>query len=344
MFFNALPELKEELAQVSDEMGALLPEDWNQGTVGKIISDVMNSRGKGVRPSLLLLMAKIGPNYAHSKPRLFRLGALAEFIHMASLIHDDIIDDSLIRRGSPTIQAKYGKDMAVYAGDLILGQTLFIILRDRLQESGMLLAQTIQDMCKGEINQAAWRYRTSVTEEEYYQNIYGKTASMFVTVSKIGGIESGCPDEVVQLMGQIGLHLGYLFQIRDDLLDFSLQNMGDAKSMRLDFQEGILTLPVIYSLQSPQYKTSLEDLIELARRGSLSDNDLLHLDTLIMQASGFERAVSKAEEHKDMVLSLLKKLPTPENNTIKLIHRLLSKLTLPKPPVQQSYSRLHLSL
>ena len=332
MFFTALPEMKDVLSKVSRDMDELLPNDWNKGQVGEIISDVMNSRGKGVRPSLLLLMGKLGPNYSQCMSRLVRLGALAEFIHMASLIHDDIIDDSVLRRGKPTIQAKYGKDMAVYAGDLILSQTLSIILRDNLRDSGLLLAQTIQDMCKGEINQAACRYKVNVTQEEYYQNIFGKTASMFVTVCKIGGMESGCSQALIELMGNIGLHLGYLFQIRDDLLDFSLQDMGDAKSMRLDFQEGILTLPVIYSLNDSKCNEPLKELIERAHSGILSDKDLASLDELIMLAGGFEQTVKKAEEHRDTVLSLLEKLPNSQGNTIKLIQHLLSNLTLPTPP------------
>ena len=332
MFFTALPQLKDELAYVSQEMDTLLPDDWNKGPVGDIIQDVMNSRGKGVRPSLLLLMGKLGPNYSQCKTRLYRLGALAEFVHMASLIHDDIVDDSELRRGNPTIQAKYGKDMAVYAGDLILSQTLSIILRDRLRESGMLLAQTIQDMCKGEINHAACRYKVSVTVEEYYQNIYGKTASMFVTVCKIGGLESGCPEPIIELMGQIGLHLGYLFQIRDDLLDFSLQDMGDAKSLRLDFQEGVLTLPIIYSLQVPSCAEAMKELIEKARSGILSGEDLEILDQLIIKAGGFHKTVQVAEEHRKKILEMLSYLPQHEKNTIELIQHLLSKLPLPKPP------------
>lgn len=332
MFFTSLPEMKDILAKVSQNMDSLLPVDWNRGEVGKIIYDVMDSRGKGVRPSLLLLMGKLGPNYSQCEARLVRLGALAEFIHMASLIHDDIVDDSVLRRGKPTIQAKYGKDMAVYAGDLILSQTLSIILKDNLRESGLLLAQTIQDMCKGEITQAACRYKANVTQEEYYNNIYGKTASMFVTVCKIGGMESGCTSEIVELMGNIGLHLGYLFQIRDDLLDFSLQDMGDVKSMRLDFQEGVLTLPVIYSLQDSKCNQPLKDLIEKARSGILTDEDLASLDKLIMEAGGFEQTVKKAEEHRETVLALLKHLSNSQGNTIKLIQHLLSNLTLPKPP------------
>ncbi|MEE0132829.1 MAG: polyprenyl synthetase family protein [Treponema sp.] len=332
MFFTALPELKTELSHVASDMEALLPSDWKTGTVGEIIDDVMNSRGKGVRPSLLLLMAKLGPNYLQNQQRLFRLASLAEFIHMASLIHDDIVDDSVLRRGNPTIQAKYGKDMAVYAGDLILSQTLSVILRDNLHDSGLLLAQTIQDMCKGEISQAACRYKYTVTQEEYYQNIFGKTASMFVSVCKIGGMESGCSPEIVKLMGNIGLHLGYLFQIRDDLLDFSLQDMGDAKSMRLDFQEGILTLPVIFTLEDAQCKEPMKELIEKAHSGILSDDDLYNLDHLIMKAQGFEKTVKKAEEHRAQILSMLEQLPQTEKKAIRLISNLLSKLALPKPP------------
>ena len=85
MFFTALPELKTELSHVSSDMEVLLPESWLTGTVGEIITDVMNSRGKGVRPSLLLLMAKLGPNYLQNQQRLFRLASLSEFIHMASV-------------------------------------------------------------------------------------------------------------------------------------------------------------------------------------------------------------------------------------------------------------------
>lgn len=329
MFSNTLPELGKELKRVSHEMETLIPNEWKKGAVGEIIKDVMSSRGKGLRPSLMLLMAKIGNQYSGCENRIYRLGALTEFIHMASLIHDDVIDDSLMRRGNRTIQAKYGKNMAVYTGDLLLSQVVSITLQDNLIESGKLLAQTIQDMCMGEINQAFWQYKSTVTQEDYYQNIYGKTASMFVTVCKIASIESGCSNELISLMGEIGLHIGYLFQIRDDLLDFSLQDMGDKKSLRLDFQEGILTLPVIYSLKNSQCKAELEDLIEQARLGFLSDSDLTKLDTLIIQAGGFEQTIIQAENHRNKVSSLLNQIPTSEDK-IKPIQYLISKLTLPK--------------
>ncbi len=317
------------MKMVSAQMEELLPEGWKADAVAEIIRAVMEGRGKGYRPALLLLMGRLGPDYPACSKELYRLGALVEFIHMASLIHDDIIDDSVYRRGIPTIQARFGKEMAVYTGDLILGQVMNILLRERRIESGILLAQTVQDMCCGEINQDACVFRTDMTEEAYYRNIYGKTASMFVSVCKIGGIESGCEPEMIDKLGEIGLHLGYLFQIRDDLLDFSSKSMEDGKPVRMDFRNGILTLPVIYTLEDPACRTQLVSLIERAKEGRLQEEDIERLDRLIVQADGFNRTRREAQRHIDRINELIKDLHQG-GNTIQLFSKMLSLLKLPK--------------
>lgn len=328
MFFNALPGLESEMEQVSRQMEELLPSEWKQGAVGEIIQAILEGRGKGYRPSLLLMMGKLGPDYPSCKDRLYRLGALVEFVHMASLIHDDIIDDSDLRRGKPTIQARFGKEMAVYTGDLILGQVMSILLKDRILESGILLAGTVQDMCRGEIGQDSNAYKMDISEAEYYTNIYGKTASMFVTVCKMAGIESGCDSEVIGRMGEIGLHLGYLFQIRDDLLDFTKESLEDGKPMKMDFQNGILTLPIIYTLQNPACKKDMERLIRLAETGRLSEANLIELDDLILAAGGFEATMKKANEHRDRIKELLSTLPRCKST--ETIGHLVAMLKLPK--------------
>lgn len=328
MFFNALPGLKEELKHVSDEMERLIPSAWNQGAVGEIIESVLAGRGKGYRPSLLLLMGRMGPEYPRCSTRLYRLGALIEFVHMASLIHDDIIDDSLLRRGNPTIQARFGKETAVFTGDLILGQVMSVLLKDNLREAGVLIAGTIQDMCRGEITQADCRYKADVTRDEYYENIYGKTASMFVTACKIGGMESGCCTETVHIMGEIGLHLGYLFQIRDDLLDFLPKNEEDGKPVRMDFREGILTLPVIFSLSNQEYRAELEQLIGLAKLGNIGNKELDRLDEIIIEAGGFKAAIETAEGHRKRIEELLDTLPSAK--VAKSLGHLISLLSLPE--------------
>ncbi|MBQ9989455.1 MAG: polyprenyl synthetase family protein [Lachnospiraceae bacterium] len=327
MFFNALPGLQNDLKHVSSEMEKLLPSEWNQGRVGEVVQAVLAGRGKGYRPSLLLLMARIGPNYSACKERLYRLGALVEFVHMASLIHDDIIDDSVLRRGKPTIQARFGKETAVFSGDLILGQVMSILLKDGMRESGILIAGTVQDMCRGEITQSDCRYRSEVSQEEYYANIYGKTASMFVTVCKIGGLESGCSEEMIEKLGEIGLHLGYLFQIRDDLLDFLPKNEEDGKPVRMDFREGVLTLPVIYTLEKAEFRPEMEELIKSAKEDNLSKEQLDRLDQLILKADGFKRTVEAAERHRSRIKELLSELP--KGKEVKAISHLISLLSLP---------------
>lgn len=328
MFFNALPGLQDELKQVSIEMERILPLGWNQGDVGEVIDAIMKGRGKGYRPSLLLLMAKFGPDYNQAKDRLHTLGALVEYVHMASLIHDDIIDDSRLRRGNETIQSRFGKEAAVFAGDMMLGRVMSLLLQKELIRSGVWIGETIQDMCRGEITQSLCRYKKNVTKEEYYENIFGKTASMFVTTCKIGGYESGCTEEVIERLGKIGLHLGYLFQIRDDLLDFMSSNDEDGKPVRMDFREGILTLPVIFSLENEAVKNELEKLIDLSSRGELTEENLDRLDMLIREANGFLSTVKEAEGHKAEIENILQTLPNEE--AVSNIRYLISLLSLPK--------------
>ena len=152
---------------------------------------------------------------------------------------------------------------------------------------------------------------------------------MFVSVCKIGGIESGCEPEMIDKLGEIGLHLGYLFQIRDDLLDFSSKSMEDGKPVRMDFRNGILTLPIIYTLEDPACRTQLVSLIERAKEGRLQETDIEHLDRLIVQADGFNRTRREAQRHIDRINELIKDLHQG-GNTIQLFSKMLGLLKLPK--------------
>lgn len=324
MLFRGLPGLKKEMEQVSDAMEGMLPPEWKADSVRPVIEAAMAGRGKGYRPALMLTVARFGPLYEANRDRLCLLGGLAEYIHMASLIHDDIIDDSPLRRGQPTIQSAFGKKSAVFAGDLILGQVLRVLLREGLNHSGELLAGTVQDMCCGEIRQAACRFRTDVTREMYYQNIYGKTASMFVSVCKIGASESGCGAELIAAMADIGLHLGYLFQIRDDLLDFSSRAEQDGKQSGMDFAEGIFTLPVLYGLQTEQ-RESIVALAELARQGRFGQEQQEELCARLRCCGGFRRALDEVETHRRAIVERLDALPSRAET--KTIRHLLSLLT-----------------
>lgn len=324
MLFRGLPGIEKEMAQVSATMEAILPPEWKSESVRPVIEAVLSGRGKGYRPGLLLTVARFGPDCEENRARLCLLGALAEYIHMASLIHDDVIDESELRRGQPTIQSRFGKKQAVFAGDLILGQVLSILLREQLIRSGILLADTVRDMCCGEIRQEACRFRMDVTREMYYQNIYGKTASMFVSVCRIGALESGCEADVVETMADIGLHLGYLFQIRDDLLDFSPLAEQDGKRSGMDFAEGIFTLPVIYALET-EFRAAIAGLRELALEKRFGTAQQRELNELIKRSGGFQRALEDLTGHEEAILQRLSTLPDCAPSGI--VRHLVSLLT-----------------
>jgi len=217
------------------------------GVVADVFSSVRGTRGKMIRPILLFLAARFGPSYKGTRERLCKLAALTEIVHMASLIHDDIIDDSPLRRGRSTVQARFGKDIAVYAGDFMLSRVMSALAREGLQRSGEILGRTIEEMCRGELGQMACRWDTETTIDAYLKNICGKTAALFIAAAQIGAIECGCDDRDVGYLAGIGENLGYMFQMRDDMLDFISDESREGKPVHKDFSDGIYALPVLYA-------------------------------------------------------------------------------------------------
>lgn len=195
-----LPGLHEEMKLVKQYINEFLTQDLKNSKVEEIAGTVLAASGKGYRPRLLLLTARMGEGYPRCRERLCKMGALIEMVHTASLIHDDIVDDSPLRRGCATVQSRFGKDMAVYAGDLILGRVMHTLFRDGMWELGFYLGQTIEDMCRGEIGQLECRYRTDTTAGQYEANIFGKTASLFITACRAGAMESGCEKNILDAM------------------------------------------------------------------------------------------------------------------------------------------------
>ncbi len=213
-------EFNREMEQVEQCLSEYLCDPGYGGAVAEILADLKKSKGKRLRPGLLLMASRYGADFRKTREKLCRLGALVELVHMASLVHDDIVDDAPIRRGLPTTQAKYGKDMAVYAGDLILSRIVQSLFRDGFEPVGKDFGDTVEAMCLGELGQMECRFREDATAEQYMRNIYGKTAALCRLACLAGARMSGCSEEIQAQLEQLGIHFGYMFQIRDDLLDF----------------------------------------------------------------------------------------------------------------------------
>jgi len=249
--FVAIQDLSEELSLVDAYIDEVLRTDPETAAVDKVFDCVRGTRGKMIRPMLLLLAARFGPRYRDTRQYLCKVAALVEVVHMASLIHDDIVDDSPLRRGLPTIQRQFGKDMAVFAGDFMLSRVLRHLFEQQMTGEGIIFGQTIEEMCRGELGQKACRWDTETPVEAYLRNIHGKSVVLFATAARLGGEGSGVSEDLTSCLAALGEQVGYMFQMRDDLLDFISAEGEEGKPVHQDFADGIYTLPVLHALAQP---------------------------------------------------------------------------------------------
>ena len=295
-----------------------------QGTeTGAVLDDVLGSEGKMIRPMLLLLCSMYGPHRAARLERIFQLAAMVEMTHMASLIHDDIVDEAGFRRGKPSIQSRYGKDAAVYAGDFLITRVNYWEAKKGFREAAEILAGTVEEMCVGEIGQARYKYREDVTEEQYLLNIRGKTAALFRTACLLGAKEAGCSDRDAETLGALGERIGFMFQFRDDLLDFLSIGTEEGKETRKDFLDGIYTLPVIYAAGSKEAGEEMQFLMRQNKSGTLDMAGCRRVSELVL-SYGIERVRLKIHQYRGESLALLSSME--DNAGSERIRTLIGKL------------------
>ena len=292
--------------------------------VGAVLDDATVTRGKMIRPRLLLLASEFGPARKTAQDRLCKLAAIAELTHIASLIHDDIVDDAPYRRGKPSIQSKYGKDAAVYAGDFIMSRICYYMMKENMNRSGTVLAKTIEEMCIGEVGQARCRYKDDVAIEEYLSNIHGKTVALFMACCRMGAMESGCDEEMVRNLELFGECLGYMFQLRDDLLDFTSDVLTIGKAAHKDFQEGIYTMPVLYALKQPGGREALRPFMMDNAAGQLTADGIFQMEKIVTELGGVDATWKEIQRRQTQAEALAEALPRCEAASllIKIVRKL----------------------
>ena len=323
MVYYRESDLEQELKEMEKCLSEYLRDPGFGGALSEILCDMEKSRGKRLRPRLLLLAGRFGPDFEQKRLRLCRLAALVELVHMASLIHDDIVDDSPLRRGLPTVQEKYGKDRAVYAGDLLLSRIVQSLFRDGYVRVGQSFGQAVEEMCVGEVGQMSCRYREDVTVGQYMRNIYGKTAALCRLACSAGAAESGCSEEVKEMLEELGINFGYMFQIRDDLLDFISTSAEEGKPTQVDFREGIYTLPVIYAMQDGQYRPRIIRLMQLAKKGGFGAAEEEELKALVVDSGGLAHASTDMKIYAQKAMRAVEYLPDHGVSTVfrELLHK-----------------------
>ena len=269
--------------------------------VSHVAKYIMFSGGKRIRPILMVLSARLcGYQGDYDKA----LSVVFEYLHAATLLHDDVVDGAEVRRGNPVAHSIWGTPGTVLVGDFLLARSMAIAVRTRSTAIIDILAQTTAQMSQGEIHQLLHRGDLALDEEQYMEVIRRKTACLIQAACKVGALLAEAPQDQVEALAQYGHNLGIAFQIVDDLLDYTADERVLGKATGADLREGNLTLPVICALNraTSDDRNRMETII---RDPDLAREDFDSILDLIIKYGGIEYSKDRAQEHVDQAKTCL---------------------------------------
>ncbi len=269
-----------------------------------MIDFVSESNGKKIRPMISLLTAKICGDINENT---LNYAVVLELLHTATLIHDDVVDDTKVRRGRPSVNAQYDNRMAVLLGDYILSLS---IIRAVMSQSLLILgiiSRLAQNLAEGELSQWASSDGKNVDEERYFEIIRKKTAVLLSSCSEMGALSSKADKATVEKFRLFGEYLGICFQIKDDIFDYFEQGQL-GKPTGNDLREGKVTLPLIYALRNAPANQSAE-MLELIKKNDFTAENIDLLIDFAKDNGGIEYAQAKMKETKQKALDILDEFP-----------------------------------
>ena len=282
---------REELRRVEDQIHEDLKS--NVPLIDTISTYLFKSGGKRFRPLLLILSSQLAGyrGNAHTE-----LASVVELIHTATLLHDDVIDEANVRRGNKTARMLWGNQASILVGDYLYTKAQCRIVSFRNHEINEAVAEATRSMTKGELSQLASHGDLQMTEEDYFQIIGDKTAALIASACRIGAILGKCSAETKEAIESFGWNIGIAFQLADDTLDYVADKEKLGKSVGKDLQEGKITLPLLYLLQtcSPQEVSQIEKIITLH---DFSDHNLNFILKLMHKCGVIEASFEKAREY-----------------------------------------------
>jgi octaprenyl-diphosphate synthase len=284
-------DLEDDLKRVEEAINTHLESDVS--FISDIARYVLSSGGKRIRPVLLILSARLG-NYVGK--RVYDLSAVVEFIHTATLLHDDVIDNAHLRRGHPTVNARWGNEISILIGDYLYSKAMSLSLVDR----DHLVMQTISDvtveMAKGQVIETLRQRDLGISEADYYRIITLKTASLFAACCTIGAVLGGVTPPQRTQIAAFGHDLGIAFQMADDTLDFVAPEAKLGKPVNNDLKEGKITLPIIAAMQqaTPQEVQMINDYLH---NEQASDADFQEIVALLYKYDALHATMSKAQNY-----------------------------------------------
>ena len=277
----------------------------NVALLNRITHFIVNRKGKQMRPMFVFLVAKLlGEGKVNE--RTYRGAAVIELIHTATLVHDDVVDDSNKRRGFFSINALWKNKIAVLVGDYLLSKGLLLSIENEDFDLLKIISVAVREMSQGELLQIEKARNLDITEKVYYEIIRQKTATLLAACCAIGAQAIDAPPKEVKKMHRFGEILGMAFQIKDDLFDYSEQKIG--KSIGIDIKDQKMTLPLIYTL-SVISKTEKRAMINIIKNHNKDKRKILQLIVLVKEKGGFDFAISKMQAYRKEALELLFEFP-----------------------------------
>ncbi|PCS00134.1 polyprenyl synthetase family protein [Lactococcus fujiensis] len=312
-FWQDYPEIQNKLIAVQELMAERLK--INNQEIESALQKMTSRGGKMVRPALFFLFAGLNSDESDPKmqERLLKIAASLEMLHSATLIHDDIIDDSPLRRGMPSVEAQFGKDVAVYTGDFVY--TIFFELLIETMVSTPFLTKNAKSMKKilqGELTQMQSAFDATISVHKYLKAISGKTAELLSLSCLEGAYFSGADKSVQHSAGKIGRAIGLAFQVYDDILNFSVGLDEENKPILTDVRLGIFTLPLLIARENEP--ATIMPFLEHPEK--LTREQCLDLAKLVEEAGGIAGALLFANSLTDKALEEIEKLPAGRSRDI----------------------------
>lgn len=263
--------------------------------------NLIQAGGKRIRPVFVLLSAKFG-NYDIEVIK--NVAVSLELIHMASLVHDDVIDDAELRRGRPTVKARWDNRIAMYTGDYILACSLEYMTKIENSLAHRILADTMVEVCIGEIKQIQDKYRFDQNLRDYLRRIKRKTAILIAASCQLGAVAAGTDEEIHKKLYRFGYYVGMSYQITDDILDFTASEKDLGKPAGGDLLQGNITLPVLYAMQNKKIGSVIENVNE-----STTKEEMKYLISLIKESGAIEKSNNLSQQYLKKAMNILEQLP-----------------------------------
>ena len=297
-------EINEELNQVIRKLSLLSERNTveEESLLMDSLEHVLSVPGKRTRPAITILASKFQP---HESETPITMAAAVELLHIATLIHDDTVDNSSVRRGKATVSNKWGEDVAILLGDYVFATSATLVCDTNNIRVIKRFSETIMELSSGELSEISDAFKWNITMESYLRRIYNKTASLFSTAAESGSVLSGASETQNQALKSYGYNLGMSFQIIDDILDFEGEEKEVGKPVGNDLIQGTMTLPSILLVQQHPENNHIRKFFENTEDLSQIANTI---DT-IQNSDIIPRCYSTAMEYSRKAQVALENLP-----------------------------------